>query len=67
MENKQTQGAHGSRTEEMIYGVLMSENPFSTQSEQKQFLKLSQQWHLFLQFPSARRDMGCRITYSSWG
>jgi superfamily II DNA helicase RecQ len=52
--DRQQQSGHGRYTEEMIYGILMTESPFSTQSEQREFRRVSKQWHQFLKFPSAQ-------------
>ena len=54
-KDQQNQSGHGDRMEEMIYGVLMTENPFASMAEAKRFRKMSQEWHQFLQFPSAPR------------
>jgi hypothetical protein len=35
------QAGHSRRTEEMIYGILMSESPFQTRSERQRFRKVS--------------------------
>jgi hypothetical protein len=51
------QAGHSRRTEEMIYGILMSESPFQTRSERQRFRKVSVDWHRFLHFPSAWRDV----------
>jgi len=40
----------------MIYGVLLSESPFYTQSEKEGFRKVSLDWHRFLHFESAWDD-----------
>lgn len=47
------QAGHSRRTEEMIYGILMSESPFQTRSERQRFRKVSVDWHRFLHFTSA--------------
>lgn len=47
------QAGHSRRTEEMIYGILMSESPFQTRSERERFRKVSIDWHRCLHFPSA--------------
>ncbi len=52
-KDQQNQSGHGDRMEEMIYGILSTENPFACMSEAKRFQKISQEWHQFLQFPSA--------------
>ena len=38
---KSRQAGHSRRTEEMIYGILMSESPFQTRSERQKFRKVS--------------------------
>lgn len=50
---EQEQSGHTLRTEEMIYGILMSESPFTTRSEQEKFRRVSVDWHRFLHFQSA--------------
>lgn len=35
------QGGHSKRTEEMIYGILISESLFQTRSERQRFRKVS--------------------------
>lgn len=40
----------------MVYGVLLSESPFFTRSEQAQFRTVSLDWHRFLGFQSAWQD-----------
>lgn len=52
-QGQQTQSGHTQRTEDMIYGISVNENPFTTFTVQRQFRKLSQIWHQFLHFPSA--------------
>lgn len=52
-EDKQTQSGHSKRMEELIYGILTTESPFSTQSEQAAFRKVSVSWHSFIRWPSA--------------
>ena len=47
------QSGHSRQMEEMIYGLLMSESPFSTMSEREQFRQVSVDWHRVLRFPSA--------------
>ena len=47
------QSGHGKRTEELNYGVTMTESPFYTLSEQRAFRKVSTDWHRFLRFSSA--------------
>ncbi|KAK0910966.1 hypothetical protein LTR91_019977 [Friedmanniomyces endolithicus] len=47
------QSGHSRQMEEMIYGLLMSESPFSTMSEREQFRQVSVDWYRVLQFPSA--------------
>jgi superfamily II DNA helicase RecQ len=47
------QSGHSKRMEELIYGILTTENPFSTQSEQASFRKVSVSWHRFIRRPSA--------------
>ena len=39
--------------EEMIYGFLSDESPFTTMSEREQFRQVSIDWHRLLHFPSA--------------
>jgi superfamily II DNA helicase RecQ len=51
--SQQTQSAHSRFTEDMVYGLSMTENPLTTFTQQRQFRKLSQMWHQFLHFPSA--------------
>lgn len=41
------------RMEELIYGILTTENPFSAHSEQAAFRKVSTSWHRFIRWPSA--------------
>jgi hypothetical protein len=52
-EDRQMQCGHSKRMEELIYGILTTENPFSTQSEQASFRKMSVSWHRFIRWPSA--------------
>ncbi|KAK5685703.1 hypothetical protein LTR17_027000, partial [Elasticomyces elasticus] len=47
------QSGHGPRIEEMIYGLLLTESPFTTRSEQSAFRAVSVEWHQFLHFGSA--------------
>ncbi|KAK4897073.1 hypothetical protein LTR49_028043 [Elasticomyces elasticus] len=47
------QAGHGPRMEEMIYGLLLTESPFTTKSEQSAFRAVSVEWHQFLHFKSA--------------
>ncbi|KAK3620044.1 hypothetical protein LTR22_025756 [Elasticomyces elasticus] len=47
------QSGHGPRIEEMIYGLLLTESPFATRSEQSAFRAVSVEWHQFLHFGSA--------------
>jgi superfamily II DNA helicase RecQ len=53
MPSQQTQSGHSRLTEDQVYGISATENPFTTFTQQRQFKKLSQIWHQFLQFPSA--------------
>jgi superfamily II DNA helicase RecQ len=39
--------------EEMVYGLLINESPFTTASEKEQFHTVSNDWHWLLQFESA--------------
>jgi superfamily II DNA helicase RecQ len=39
--------------EEMIYGLLLTESPFTTMSEKEQFRKVSVDWHRLLGFRSS--------------
>ena len=39
--------------EEMVYGLLINESPFTTASEKEQFHAISNDWHRLLQFDSA--------------
>ncbi|WP_141068141.1 hypothetical protein, partial [Brucella melitensis] len=39
--------------EEMVYGLLINESPFTTASEKEQFHAVSNDWHRLLQFESA--------------
>jgi hypothetical protein len=39
--------------EEMVYGLLINESPFTTASEKEQFHAVSNDWHRLLQFDSA--------------
>ena len=39
--------------EEMVYGLLLDESPFTTMSEKEQFRKVSVDWHCLLGFQSA--------------
>ncbi|KAI5235343.1 hypothetical protein E4T42_09726 [Aureobasidium subglaciale] len=50
---RERQSGHGRRMEEMIYGLLTSESPFYTKSEQAEFRAVSLDWHRFLHFESA--------------
>ena len=52
------QAGHSRWTEEMIYGILMSESPFQTRSERERFRKVSMDWHRFLHFLSAWGEAG---------
>lgn len=54
------QSGHSQQMEEMIYGLLMSESPFTTMSEREQFRQVSVDWHRVLQFPSAFQEKGSR-------
>lgn len=47
------QAGHGRYMEEMIYGLLLSESPFTTMSEREQFRQVSMDWHRLLHFQSA--------------
>jgi len=47
------QAGHGKRMEEMIYGRALTESPFHTVSERREFRKVSTDWHRILHFPSA--------------
>ena len=47
------QSGHGTRMAGMIYGRLLFEAGFETQSQKEQFRQVSQEWHQFLGFPSA--------------
>ncbi|KAK5109839.1 hypothetical protein LTR85_002037 [Meristemomyces frigidus] len=47
------QAGHGRHMEEMIYGLLLTESPFTTMSEKEQFRQVSVDWHRLLHFPSA--------------
>lgn len=53
MASQQTQSGHSLETEDSVYGISVTENPFSTFTQQRQFRHLSQMWHQFLHFPSA--------------
>jgi hypothetical protein len=50
---REKQSGHSKRMEQMIYGVLLSESPFYTESEKDGFRKVSLDWHRFLHFESA--------------
>jgi hypothetical protein len=51
------QAGHSRRTEEMIYGILMSESPFQTRSERERFRKVSVDWHRFpISIGGSRRE-----------
>lgn len=52
-KDQQMQSGHGKRMEDLIYGILTTENPFSTQSEQSAFREVSTSWHRFIRWPSA--------------
>ncbi|KAK0335650.1 hypothetical protein LTR94_011905 [Friedmanniomyces endolithicus] len=45
------QAGHSIETEEMIYGLLLTANPFATMSEQARFRRVSVDWHRMLRFP----------------
>ena len=47
------QAGHGRYMEEMVYGLLINESPFTTASEKEQFHAVSNDWHRLLQFESA--------------
>ena len=55
-EVRAQQAGHGTRMEEMIYGLLLSESPSWTVSERQRFRKVSMDWHRFLRFKSAWED-----------
>ena len=57
-EDRQMQSGHSKRMEELIYGILTTENPFSTQSEQASFRKVSVSWHHFIRWPSTATGNG---------
>ncbi|KAK4899590.1 hypothetical protein LTR49_027621 [Elasticomyces elasticus] len=50
------QAGHSIEMEEMIYGLLLTANPFATMSEQARFRKVSIDWHRMLRFPSSWTD-----------
>jgi hypothetical protein len=47
------QAGYGRYMEEMVYGLLINESPFTTASEKEQFHAVSNDWHWLLQFESA--------------
>jgi hypothetical protein len=47
------QAGHGWYIEEMVYGLLINESPFTTANEKEQFHAISNDWHRLLQFESA--------------
>jgi superfamily II DNA helicase RecQ len=47
------QAGHGRHLEEMVYGLLINESPFTTASEKEQFHAVSNDWHRLLGFQSA--------------
>lgn len=47
------QAGHSRQMEEMIYGLLLTASPFTTQAEQERFRKVSIDWHRLLHFPSS--------------
>lgn len=55
-EIRAKQAGHGRHIEELIYGLLVHENPFSTIHEREQFRRVSMDWHRMLHFRSACRD-----------
>ncbi|KAK5706931.1 hypothetical protein LTR97_001923 [Elasticomyces elasticus] len=57
-EVRAKQAGHGLHIEEMIYGLLLNESPFTTTHEREQFRQVSMNWHRMLHFRSAWRDDG---------
>ena len=51
-EVRAQQAGHDPYTEEMIYGLLLTESLFTTISEKEQFRKVSADWHRLLGFQS---------------
>lgn len=52
-EVRAKQAGHGLHVEEMIYGLLLNESPFTTMHEREQFRQVSMDWHRMLHFRSA--------------